>query len=355
MFEDSNIVHGDIVHTQHVYYIPALRTYTKTIEPSERSKNIIHIKNPVFSIETLHFCYVHMIENVFRCYWIIQDMLESKELKTEDITFFIRRNDLMAYATLNDYILAQYFSVIDVNRNSYRGAWNDMFNIINKNDLIFESFIIQDCVYFFEDVYVLNGDEQQHSFWNSKFSDPCRILSPNYLNHYRHLFPHIIQKDNECVYVRYLDETIKEKLASFRKKILDTYLPLHDAPREGKRKVIIIHRKDKRVLPESFLQELTEYLKSSTRIVYNGMYFLEEMNFQEQLQLFNTNDVFFMVHGAGCANILWAKKDSILFQYDSVDHRFSMYNRLADLLDIISYNILLGINHSPGLLDSVPL
>ncbi len=355
MFEDSQLLHGDIVYTRHVYYSPVNRMYTKTIQPQDLNKTIIHIQNPVFSIETLHFCYVHMIENIFRLYWILQDLLESKELKTDNVTFFIRRNDLMAYANLSDYILAQYLSVIDVNKNRYRGAWNDMFNIINTNDLIFESFIIKDCVYLFEDFYVFNNDEQQHSFWNSKFSDPCRILSPHYLNQYRHLFPYILQKDGETAYVRYLDDTIKNKLVSFRKKVLDTYLRSYDSPRDGKRKAILINRKDKRVFPESFLQELTDYLKSSTTLDYNGMYFLEDMNFKEQLELFNTNDVFFMIHGAGCANILWAKKDSILFQYDSVTHRFCMYNRLASLLDIVSYNILLGINHSPKLLDSVPL
>jgi len=354
MFEDSKRVHGDIVHTRHVYYSPVHRSFTKTIQPHEHSKPIIHLHNPVFSIETLHFCYVHMIEHIFRYYWIIQDLLESNELETDNVTFFIRRNDLMAYATLNDYILAQYFSVIDVNKNCYRGAWNDMFKIINKNDLIFESFIINDCVYFFEDLYVLTNDEQQHSFWNSKFSDPWRILSPEYLHTYRHLFPYILQRGDETVHVRYLDDTIKKKLFSFRKKVLDTYLPVHDIPREGKRKAILINRRDKRVFPESVLQDLTDYLKSSTKLVYTGMVFLEDMTFQQQLELFNTHDVFFMIHGAGCANILWAKKDSILFQYDSYVHRFCLYNRLASLLDIVSYNILLGINHSSQLLESVP-
>jgi hypothetical protein len=355
MFQDSNIVHGDIVHTRHVYYSPVNRIFTKTIEPHDVSKNIIHIQNPVFSIETLHFCYIHMIENIFRYYWILQDLLESKELQTDNVTFFIRRNDLMAYATLNDYILAQYFSVIDVKKNCYRGAWNDVFKIINKNDIIFESFIINDCLYFFEDIYVFTNDEHQHSFWNTKFSDPWRILSTDYFNSHRHLFPYVYTINGESVYARYSDETIKEKLFSFRKKILDTYLPTYDVPWEGKRKAILINRRDSRVFPVSVLQELTEYLKSSTKIQYNGMYFLEDMNFQEQLQLFNTNDVFFMVHGAGCANILWAKKNSVLFQYDNVENRFCMYNRLASLLDIIPYNILLGVNHFPHLLDSIPL
>lgn len=355
MFEDSERVHGDILHTRNVYYSPVNRMYTKSIQSDDLSKPVISIRNPVFSIETLHFCYVHMIENIFRYYWILQDLLESKDLQTDNVTFFIRRNELMAYATLNDYILAQYFSVIDVNRNCYRGAWNDMFKLITKNDLIFESFIIKDCVYFFEDMYVLHGDEHQHSFWNSKFSDPCRILSPQHLNEYRHLFVYEVHKDGESTFVRYLDETIKDKLFSFRKKVLDTYLPVHDIPREGKRKCIVIDRRNNRAFPEFFVPELTEYLKSSTHIVYNGTYFLEDMTFQEQLELFNTHDVFFMVHGAGCANILWAKKDSVLFQYDSVQNRFCMYNRLAQLLDIVSYNILFGINHSPQLLNSIPL
>jgi hypothetical protein len=354
MFEDSDIVHGDIVHTRHVYYSPVHRTFTKSIESFEHRKPIIHIDNPVFSIETLHFCYVHMIEHIFRYYWILQDLLDSKELKTDNVTFFIRRNDLMAYATLNDYILAQYFSVIDVNKNCYRGAWNDLFKLINKNDLLFESFLIKDCVYFFKDLYVLNNDEQQHSFWNSKFSDPCRILSPGYLDTYRHLFPFILQRGEESAHVRYLDDTIKEKLFSFRKKVLDTYLPVHDIPRGNKRKAILINRRDTRVFPESVLQDLTDYLKLSNKLVFGGIVFLEDMTFQQQLELFNTYDVFFMVHGAGCANILWAKKDSILFQYDAVEHRFCMYNRLASLLDIVSYNILLGINHSPQLLEVVP-
>ena len=354
MSDTFEIVDGNIQYAKNAYFSGIFRKFVKTLDPihEELNHTLIHIEKPVFAIETLHFCYVHMIEHIFRYFWVIQDLLKSKHLETEDIVFFVRRNDLMAYATKSDYILAQYFSVIDFNNRCYRGAWNDLLKVINKNNILFESFVPRKNTYKFQHLYILGEDFWQHSFWNNKLYYPIRTIPNEYALQNPHIFPYWMEKNNEKIYMRYTDAEIQTKLQAFRKTVLDKYLQTYDLP-SSKRKVILINRKNEREFPNEYFQKIVAFFKANERVEYNGVYYLEEINFQEQLKLFNTNDVFVMMHGAGCANILWSKPNSILVQYDVNDSRFSMYNRLAVFTKTICYNVDLSRNNDVKLLNTI--
>jgi hypothetical protein len=356
MIENATTIDGNILLVKDAYYSGLLKQFVKELTPQHEELGVttVEIEKPVFAIETLHFCYVHMIEDIFRYFWVIQDLLKERNLENNDIVFFIRRNNLMEYATRSDYILAQYFNVIDVNSKSYRGAWRDLFQIVNKNEILFESFLTKRESIYFKQLFIFNDDFWQHSFWNSKIWYPVREIPTSYREGNRTLFPYSLYHHNERVYFRFCDDTIQEKLVQFRKCVLDRVLKTYDEPSK-KRRVILINRKHSRTFPQCYFDQIISFFQSSTKVQYNGIHYLEDLTFEEQLRLFNTNDIFVMIHGAGCANILWAKPNSILLQYDDRDSRFIMYNRLASLLGIVSYNIQFGKNHDIGLLETLPL
>lgn len=340
------ILKGDIIHAKNIYYSGTHHQFV-SMNP-DPAKPVLQITKPVFYIETLHSCYVHMIEEVFRIHWIVNELVESKDISGTDIVLFVSSVNVMKHLEKNA-------KLIDPDKKCYKGVWNEAIRVVTKNPILFALFS-ENALLHFQNLFLINKpDYYQRSFWNSIAVYPGRTIPNDYFETNKHLFPYFLKKENDLIPIRFRDELIQEKLLSFRISVLKTVLNEYDIPKGEKRKVVLINRKLNRVLPKEYVEELTTYFKDLETIEWKGVHFLEEMNFEEQVKLFNTNDVFVMVHGAGCGNILWAKMNSILIQYDETQYRYIMYNRLASMVGVVSYNILFGLNHQIEMLKSIPL
>jgi hypothetical protein len=330
------IINDDIESKYNIYYDCSNGKFIDNINYLNK-QNIIFYNKPIIYINTLHSCYIHMIEDVFRIYWILDELLKEKYIDDNDVIFFINKRDIIKFYDYN-------IKVIDNINKCYINSWNDLFKIINKNEIIFEHLLEKDNILHFDKLFILNeNDMWQRSFWNSNIYYPGRDIPSNYI--YNNLLKYNIIKDNNIISrVRYDDNTIKQYLLLFRESVLKLYMNNYDDYTNKTNNIIIIDRKYNRCFPTKYLDSLIGHISNNNKLNYKGIYNLEDITFKDQVKLFNTNDIFIMMHGAGCGNMIWSKKTSLLIQYDNPNKRIIMYNRLCNLLDIDYYNIFFGYN-----------
>lgn len=321
------LIQGDIEYEKDVYYVAAKEEFVHDLK-------VIRIEKPVFYIDTLHSCYCHLIENILRLHWVLNELIEANYLKSKDVFFFVKKENFLKFPEEN-------LKVMDIQAGTYKGAWKDLFTIFNKNQILFEPFLPKDTIFHFAELFKLHDDVHQYSPWNCFLYYTGRTIPEDYK--FKHLLEYGIIKDNSIVcQIRFTDETIKQRLLSFRKDVLQTFLESYD-DNNLKRRVVIVNRKDRRRFPKGLLDAFAEYFSKKDSYEFTGTFYLEDMSFPDQVKLFNTNDVFVMFHGAGCTNMIWAKKNSVLLECNYNDNNYKIYDRLCNLLDITKHNMNLGV------------
>ncbi len=337
------LVLDDIEHLKDTYYVKEHHKFLHDL-----STNAVRITKPVLYVETLHSCYTHMMEDVFRLYWVIQDLLKAKYIQSEDVIFFIKQDNILKYPKPAE-------RTIDSATKTYKGAWQKIFSVVNKHPILFEHLLEPDTILHFTDLFILQShDMYQHSPWNSFLHYPGREIPDTY--RFQHLLTYGVVKDNQIVCrVRYDDATIQEKLLAFRQKVLAQYPPSTNPSSDGKKRVIILDRKDDRAFAKHYLQEIQHFCESQPTLDFQGIQCLEDKSFEDQITLFQTMDIFFAMHGSALTNLLWAKPGSLVVEFDTYDYRFPMFNRLSSLLGIQKHSILLNPNGTlTGILPSIP-
>jgi capsular polysaccharide biosynthesis protein len=68
-------------------------------------------------------------------------------------------------------------------------------------------------------------------------------------------------------------------------------------------------------------------------VQFNGVHILEDMSFNEQIKLFNTNNVFIFIHGSCLSNLLFAPYNSIVYELEilSMNNNINVIKRLCKL------------------------
>ena len=260
------------------------------------------IENPVLIIDSLDECYAHaVIDRVFPYFWSLQKMNIKNNL-----IIFIKKDKLIKFPIRK--------TVINHDEGVYKKSWNDIINLLNPKEIIFEHLLDENTILLFKESYLYAENNKelrwQRTFWNCNKNYPGRHI-----------------KD-----VLYNDAIIQSKLNLFIQSVKNKYQIVEK--NNNIKNLVIIERVSNRKFDTKFLSNLDNYCKKLDNLEYNGIQFLENLSFSEQIKLFNTNDIIIFRHGSCLTNILWAKQNTIIIELDN-QNRESVIKRICDFTKTI--------------------
>jgi hypothetical protein len=267
--------------------------------PANDNKNVI-IDN-LLVVDTLHSCFCHaLIDKVFPLFWAINDIKEY-ERSDHPINFqlFITKEMIIKFKKQN-------LQKIDSDLKKYKGVWHDIITLVSDN-YIFEHLIDNNTTYFIKNCYFyIRNDKWQRSPWNCKENYPGR----NYP------IKNTIFSDTE----------IKNQIIKFRKLVLDK---TNNNCNKGKGIILINRKKNKRNI-NNLLLPLTNILNKFDK--FKGIIYLEDLTFQEQINIFINNNVIIGPHGAGMIHNIWSSNKFVI-EITFHKHQDRMYKRICDITD----------------------
>jgi len=265
------------------------------------NKKIITIDN-LLVIDTLHSCFVHaLIDNCFPIFWVIND-IKNHEINLSDIQLFISRKNI-------DKFQKQNSPLINSTIQKYKGVHHDILSIINDN-YIFEHLIDDKNAYFIKNCYfyILN-DEWQRSPWNS-------------INYY----PKRNVNINDTIFS---DTEIKTQLIKFRNLVLDK--TNNNCNCNIGKGIILINRKKYDRNINNLILPLTNILNKFDN--FKGIIYLEDLTFQEQVNIFINNNIIIGPHGAGMIHNIWSSNKFVIEITFKNKYQDKMYKRICDITD----------------------
>ena len=273
------------------------------------------IENPVLIINSLDECYAHaVIDRVFPYFWSLQELNIRNNL-----IIFIKKDKLIKFPARK--------KVINHEKGIYKKSWNDIINLLNPKEIIFEHLLDENTILLFKKSYLYAENNKklrwQRTFWNCNEYYPGRSY---------------MKKD-----VIYDDTIIQSKLNLFIQSVKNKYQIVEK--NNNIKNLVIIERVSNRKFDTKFLSNLDNYCKKLDNLEYNGIQFLENLSFSEQIKLFNKNDIIIFRHGSCLTNILWAKQNTIIIELDN-QNRESVIKRICDFTKTIQvrydYNNILN-------------
>ena len=272
-----------------------------------KNKKIITIDN-LLVIETLHSCFVHaLIDSSFPIFWAIND-IKNHEINLHNIQLFISRRKI-------DLFQKQNLPLINSNTKKYKGVYHDIISFITNN-YIFEHLIEDKNAYFIKNCYfyILN-DKWQRSPWNSINHYPTRNININ----------NTIFSDME----------IKNQIIKFRNLVLDK---TNNNCNIGNG-IILINRRENTRNINNLVLPLTNILNKFDS--FKGIIYLEDLTFQEQVNIFINNNIIIGPHGAGMIHNIWSSNKFVIEITFKNKNQDKMYKRICDITD----NHIIQINY----------
>lgn len=249
--------------------------------------NITYIHNPEghgsqLIIDTLHSCYSHaLIDCIFSYHWVLEDL-------PPDTRIVVRQDEFIEFPHNLD--------MLNDTRNNYKGVYGELMSLITDKPVLFSTDHI------FEHTYIYPKDNKcSRSIWNSRSVYPDRVALT----------------DTPI----YNDSIIKEKLDNFSNYVLRRL----NIVQPVKKSIIVIERMHDRKIHRSIMRQLM-YYGEMVSVVY-----LENMTFYQQVELFQSGNVFIMAHGSAEINLIFAPVNSIVFEFDNIPGRDVIYKRLCCL------------------------
>jgi len=295
-------------------YITNYLISTKKKEPTRI------IENSTYIINSLDECYSHaLIDRIFPYFWSIRNITGYNE---HAITIFIKEDKLKKFPIRK--------RIINNETGKYKNAWNNLINLLNPKEIVFEHLLKPDDVLLFKNSYLYAENNKlckwQRTFWN---------CNKNYSG------------GRGIKNVLYNDIKIKFELDIFINMVKTKY-NIKDK-QNNVQNVVIIDRISNRKFDSNLLQTLDKFCKNVSRIHYNGIQFLEKLSFDEQIKLFNINDIILFRHGSCLANILWVKKGTIIIELDHISNRPIVIKRICNFTASVplrySYNKIVENNN----------
>ena len=285
------------------------------------------ITDPVYIIDALDECYSHaLIDRIFPYFWSVSKIDGYKQNK---IIIFIKEDRLL--------LLGKRRRVIDNKEKEYKGVWNNLINLLNPKQVIFEHLLPINEKILFKNAYLYAENNKlcrwQRTFWNNNIYYPGRPVDK----------------------ILYNDNVIKLELDNFISMVKSKYNIIDKI--NDLKNIIIIERLNDRLFDKNLLIKFDTYFKNldSSFVCYNGITNLENMTFYEQIKLFNTNDIIVFRHGSCLTNILWVKKDTIIIELDIQQNRPKVIKRICDFTNSIQmrYNYNETVNNSNILFENL--
>jgi hypothetical protein len=243
------------------------------------------IEEPVVIMDTLHSCFSHAIMNsVFPIFWVVQDLIQSNHINTNNIRIFIRSEDIIAFPKQN-------LPLINEHANTYNGVWKEIIEFLTNKPILFEHLITKNIV-FKKCIFYPHQDKWQRTPWN------CNEYYPD----------NIVPKQQ----IRFSDEIIYKKLDYFRSYVLSKHITT--PPDIESNDLIIIDRKTNRTFDKALLNSLEESAKLNTNWNFKGVVILEDLTLSQQIEVFNKTKIYIFRHGSSLINLLWTQPKSIVFE-----------------------------------------
>jgi hypothetical protein len=274
----------------------------------------IEFDEPILIIDTLHSCWTHaFIDNVFPYFWTFLNIQDK--LKIDKINFFIRKKLMLLYPNNVNKI---------TNDNKYIKNYQVLLDIIPHNKLIFEHLISDKKIYLFKKCihYILN-DKWQKSIWNCIDYYYCRTY---------------LKKD-----VIYNDEIIKKNLDIFKKYILDKY-NIEKKIKNNNVNIVILNKKNhkdntSKIIEIPYLDDIINLINQYNYINFNGVQYLEDIDFSEQIKIFLDNDIIISSHGGALLHMIHFE-NKLFIEFFNNEKTNTMYKRISNFTN----NKLIQIN-----------
>lgn len=267
------------------------------------SKDTVHIKEPVFVVDTLDGCWSHaIIENIIVWLWSYR-----KYMANQEIVFVIRKRLLDCYP--------DNYKNISQDQTKFSEKYEQLLGIIPHKYILLEKNIktphcFDNCFH-----YTLE-DNRQRSFWNTNEIYPGRW--------------------NQAPI--YSDEEIYENVHYFVQGMRN-HLNCYSENKSKMKRVVIIERKYDRMFDKDKLDRLEDALSKYETITFEGTVILENMSLKDQIALFSRTHVFFFRHGSCLANLLWAPQNSLVFDIDERTNRKKIVQRVCDVTKSVSRHV----------------
>jgi hypothetical protein len=301
----------DIIYKSNIFYNNKSKlfediTSNDTIESSETSEII---EEPVIIIQTLNSCFSHAIlDSCFSIFWVIEDLISNNYIKNENIKIFIKKENILFYPKQN-------LPLIDKDNKIYKGVFKNIIELLTDKPIIFEH-LINNNIIFKQCFFYPDDDKWQRTPWNCVEYYPGRD----------------IKKQN----IRFNDEIIYDKLYKFRTKVIKNILnPYDNITKDNKKNLIIIDRKYNRKFDNNMIDSIKQEADKNTKWIFNGIFYLEDLSFYEQVELFNKTHYYILRHGSAAINLLWTQQNSFVFELmggnEGINTSPIMYERICKL------------------------
>jgi hypothetical protein len=266
--------------------------FEKTVSvPTEEPEAI---EGPFLVIQTLHSCYSHALIEEISAYFTLT--------LPRPFHVLIRRDYIDKFPDQN------LPSIGDI---TYNSVWKSLIEILSPFPPIFEHRLDPTIHYSFKECYVYPlNDGCQRSIWN------CG--------------EYYTGRNIELKDTLYSDSILYENLLALRRHVLGGRTPSKGG------KLLLIERKSTRRFDHKLLLEL-QYYSSSTEWEYEEPYILEDMTFEEQVDLFSNAKVVIFRHGSCLANLLWVPEGTIVFDLDVQRDRKNIVTRVCKLTNSIHH------------------
>jgi hypothetical protein len=302
------LILDDIEYKSNIFYNNENKTFEDII-PNNIIESSEIINYPIIVIHTLHSCFSHAIlDSCFPIFWIIDDLISNNYIKNNDINnikIFIKKENILNYSIQN-------LPLIDKDNKTYRGAFKNIIELLTDKSIIFEH-LIDNNIIFKECFFYPDNDYWQRTPWNCIDYYPGRN----------------VEKEN----IRFTDEIIYNKLHKFRNKIIDKSMIQNTD--KATNELIIIDRKNNRKFDNFMIESLIKEANKNTNWIFKGVFILEDLNFYDQVALFNKTRFFILRHGSSSINLLWTQPKSIIFELmggrEGINTSPVMYQRICKL------------------------
>lgn len=273
------------------------------------------LDTPTLVINTLHSCWTHaFIDSIFPYFWSY--LYAKQKFSCEQINIFIRKGLILQYPNSN-------LSKITT-EGKYKKNYQTLLDLIPHDKLIFEHLIEPNKVYLFNNcIHYILDDKWQRSFWN------CvdYYFARNYL------------KSN----IIYNDKIIKGRLDEFKAHILNKH-QIKPYVKTDKTNIVILNKKKHPdntaiLLQIPYLDQIINLINLKQNVNFNGVKYFEDLDFKEQIQIIENNDIILSVHGGAMLHMIFGE-NKLYIEFFNNEKTNSMYKRVAN----ISNNKLVQIN-----------
>ena len=153
--------------------IPSMENYISNFHIKKFDYKFTRIiENPVFIINSLDECYAHaLIDRLFPYFWSIEELNIKNNL-----IIFIKKDKLIKFPVRK--------KVINHEKGVYKKSWNDIINLLNPKEIIFEHLLDENSILLFKKSYLYADNNKklkwQRTFWNcNEYQYPKRNSSPS--------------------------------------------------------------------------------------------------------------------------------------------------------------------------------